>query len=222
MYEKYGTPIGRTVRTNTASIMREEKDRTMAKKPSMSATEAKKKALKDRGSFQVGSNTDYGKPYHRLIHAAVAPWVKASADSVAVWGDTLPSCVPPAFALRFAELKLTLDEAMVGDDFKQAAETAASLVKAVAVMDQTARNAGHLPPVIDGHLVAWGGVTYCLLASGSVSAVRAAHPSWVVYHLSDCVALLSARADSLQEVANKFPGAKIVSVGPMVEDVIDL
>lgn len=194
----------------------------MAKKTSMSATEAKKKALADRGTFDVGSNTDYGKPYHRLIHAAVAPWVKASADSVAVWGDSLLGCVPPAFAVRFAELKLTLDEAMVGDDFKQAAETAASLVKAVAVMDATARSAGHLPPTIDGHLVKWGDTVYCLLASGSVSAVREAHPSLVVYHVSDVCALLSSRSDSLQEVANKFPGAKIVSVGPMVEDVIDL
>ena len=194
----------------------------MAKRPSTSATEAKKKAMADRGTFDVGSNTDYGKPYHRLIHAAVAPWVKASADIVAVWGDTLPSCVPPAFAVRFAELKLALDEAMVGDDCKQSADIAASLVKAVGVMDATARSAGHLPPTIDGHLVKWGDTVYCLLASGSVSAVREAHPSLVVYHVSDVCALLSSRSDSLQAVANKFPGAKIVSVGPMVEDVIDL
>ena len=195
----------------------------MAKRPVSKAAEAaKKKAMEGRGKFNVGSNSTYGKPYHQLTMVAVAPWVKASADSVAVWGDTLLGCVPPAFAVRFAELKLTLDEAMVSELHQEAASAAASLVKALAVMDATARNAGHQPPAIDGHLVKWGDTVYCLLASGSVSAVRAAHPSLVVYHVSDVCALLSSRSDSLQEVANKFPSAKIVSVGPMVEDVIDL
>ena len=194
----------------------------MAKKTSMSATEAKKKAMAERGTFQVGSNSDYGKPYHRLTLAAVAPWVKASADSVAIWGDTLLGCVPPAFAVRYRELQNQLDEAMVSELHQEAASAAASLVKALAVMDATARNAGHQPPAIDGHLVKWGDTVYCLLASGDLGAVRRLHPSWVVYHVSDVCALLSSRSDSLQEVANKFPSAKIVSVGPMVEDVIDL
>ena len=195
----------------------------MVKRPVSKAAEAaKKKAMADRGTFQVSSDSAYGKPYHHLTMAAVKPWVKASADSVAVWGDTLPSCVPPAFAVRFAELKAELDEAMVDDDCKQSADIASSLVKAVAVMDATARSAGHLPPAIDGHLVKWGDTVYCLLAGGNVGAVRCEHPSWVVYHVSDVCALLSARADSLQAVANKFPNARITRVGPMVEDVIDL
>ena len=195
----------------------------MAKRPVSKAAEAaKKKAMDGRGKFDVGSNSAYGKPYHYLTMAAVKPWVKASADSVAVWGDTLPSCVPPAFAVRFAELKVELDVAMVGDDCKQAADIASSLVKAVAVMDVTARAAGHLPPAVDGHLVEWGGTVYCLLATGDLGAVRRLHPSWVVYHVSDVCALLSARSDSLQAVANAFPSARITRVGPMVEDVIDL
>ena len=194
----------------------------MAKKPNTSATEAKKKALANRGKFDVGANSDYGRPYHHLTLAAVNPFVKASADSVAIWGDTLLSCVPPAFAVRYRELQNSLDVAMVEEKHQEAAGVAASLVKALAVMDATARAAGHLPPTIDGHLVRWGGKTYCLLASGSVGAVRAAHPSLVVYHMSDVAALLSARADSLQAVANAFPNAKITRVGPIAEDVIDL
>ena len=196
----------------------------MAKRPVSKAAEAaKKKAMEGRGKFNVGSNSTYGKPYHQLTMVAVAPWVKASADSVAVWGDTLLGCVPPAFAVRFAELKVELDVAMVEEKHADCAQIASSLVKAVAVMDATARAAGHLPPEIDGHLVKWGDTVYCLLASGDISAVRRDHPSWVTYHVSDVCALLSARADDvLQAVANKFPGAKIVSVGPMVEDVIDL
>ena len=194
----------------------------MAKKPSMSATEAKKKAMANRGTFQVGSNSDYGKPYHRLTLAAVMPYVKASADSTTIWGDTLLSCVPPAFAIRYRELQTSLDVAMVEEEHQEAAGIAASLVKALAVMDTTARAAGHLPPVIDGHLVRWGDTTYCLLATGDIGAVRRAHPSLVVYHMSDVAALLSARANSLQAVANAFPNAKITRVGPIAEDVIDL
>ena len=195
----------------------------MAKRPVSKAAEAaKKKAMDGRGKFDVGSNSTYGKPYHCLTLAAVKPWVRASADSVAVWGDTLPSCVPPAFAVRFAELKVELDVAMVGEKHQEAAAVAASLVKAVAVMDATARAAGHLPPAVDGHLVEWGGTVYCLLATGDLGAVRRKHPSWVVYHVSDVCALLSARSDSLQAVANAFPSARITRVGPMVEDVIDL
>ena len=194
----------------------------MAKKPSMSATEAKKKAMANRGTFEVESNSQYGKPYHHLTIIACKPYVKASADSVAIWGDTLLGCVPPAFAVRFAELKGELNLAMVEDQFKLCAELSASLVKALTVMDATARSAGHLPPVVDGHLCEWGGKVYCLLASGDISAVRMQHPSWLVYHVSDVCALLSGRADSLQAVANAFPNARITRVGPMVEDVIDM
>jgi len=189
---------------------------------SKAAEAAKKKAMDGRGKFDVGSNSTYGKPYHCLTLAAVKPWVKASADSVAVWGDTLSSCVPPAFAVRFAELKVELDVAMVEEKHQEAASVASSLVKAVAVMDATARAAGHLPPAVDGHLVEWGGTVYCLLATGDLGAVRRKHPSWVVYHVSDVCALLSSRSDSLQAVVNSFPDARITRVGPMVEDVIDL
>ena len=195
---------------------------TMAKKPSVSATEAKKKAMANRGTFEVGANSQYGKPYHHLTMVACKQYVQASADSVAIWGDTLINCVPPAFAVRFAELKGELDLAMVDDQFKLCAELSASLVKALTVMDATARSAGHLPPVVDGHLCKWGDKVYCLLASGDISAVRRQHPSWMVYHVSDVCALLSSRSDSLQAVANAFPNARITRVGPIVEDEIDL
>ena len=87
----------------------------MAKKPSMSATEAKKKAMANRGTFDA-SGKSLGRPYHHLTLAAVKPYVKASADSCAIWGDTLTACVPPAFSLRHAELKAQLTEAMAADE----------------------------------------------------------------------------------------------------------
>ena len=71
-------------------------------------TEAQKKAMANHGTYQISANSDYGSPYHRLTKAAVAPWIKASADSVAIWIDTLPACVPPAFAVRYRELQTVL------------------------------------------------------------------------------------------------------------------
>lgn len=195
----------------------------MAKPISKAAKAAKKKAMDNRGKYEVEANTAYGRPYSYLTLAAVKPWVKASADSVAVWGDTLPACVPPAFAVRFAELKAELDVAMIEEDAKEAAGIAASLVKALQVMDATARAAGHAPPAVDGHLCAWGDKVYCLLASGSIGDVRRKWPSWIVYHVSDVCALLSNRADEIMApVTNAFPNARITRVGPITEDAIDL
>ncbi len=196
----------------------------MAKPVSKAAAAAKKKAMEGRGKFDAGRDgSDYTRPYERLTLAAVMPFVKASADSVAVWGDTLPACVPPAFALRYAELKAELDVAMVQEKAKDAAGIAASLVKALQVMDATARTAGHSPPVVDGHLCEWGDTVYCLLASGNVGDVRRQWPSWTVYGVSDVCALLSGRTDDIMTaVANAFPDAKVSRVGPMVEDAIDL
>lgn len=196
----------------------------MAKPVSKAAAAAKKKAMEGRGKFDANKgNSDYTRPYERLTLAAVMPFVKASADSVAVWGDTLPACVPPAFALRYAELKAELDVAMVQEKAKDAAGIAASLVKALQVMDATARTVGHSPPVVDGHLCEWGDTVYCLLASGNVGDVRRQWPSWTVYGVSDVCALLSGRTDDIMTaVANAFPDAKVSRVGPVVEDAIDL
>ena len=196
----------------------------MARPVSKAAAAAKKKAMEGRGKFEAGKGgSDYTRPYERMTLAAVMPYVKASADSVAVWGDTLPACVPPAFALRHAELKAELDVAMVQEKATDAAGIAASLVKALQVMDTTARTAGHSPPVVDGHLCAWGDKVYCLLASGNIGDVRRQWPTWTVYGVADVCALLSGRTDDIMAtVANAFPNARIVSVGPMIEDAIDL
>jgi hypothetical protein len=184
---------------------------------------AAKKAMAERGTFKVGSNSSYDKPYSHLASAAVAPYVRASAASVGVWGDTLVGCVPPAFAVRYQQLKNELDGQMITEDHAEVQATAASLCKALQVMDTTARAAGHVPPVIDGHMVQHGDKVFAFLVSGDVGAVRRARPSWRVYHLSDVCAVLSGRVDDmLAEVENAFPNARIVGVGPMIEDAIDL
>jgi hypothetical protein len=166
--------------------------------------------LAERGTFKPQDNTDYPDPYSVLTYAAVRPYVSRSAASVAVWGDTLPSLVPPAFAVRYQELRDELDANMRNNVYKEAQRVAASLCKALDVMDEAARSAGHLPPVIDGHLVEHGDSTYAFIASGSVREVRTAHPTWLVYHLSDVAAVLSGTfAQTMAKVANAFPDAKI-------------
>jgi len=70
------------------------------------ATTKKAKALAERGTFKPQDNTSYPDPYSVLTYAAVRPYVRGSAASVAVWGDTLPSLVPPAFAVRYQELRM--------------------------------------------------------------------------------------------------------------------
>ena len=189
------------------------------------AATKKAKALAERGTFKPQENTDYPDPYSVLTYAAVRPYISRSAASVAVWGDTLPSLVPPAFAVRYQELRDELDANMRNNVYKEAQRVAASLCKALDVMDEAARSAGHLPPVIDGHLVEHGGSVYAFIASGSVRAVRTAHPTWLVYHLSDVAAVLTGTfAQTMAKVANAFPDAKITKYTPAtsLEDNIDL
>ena len=182
----------------------------MVKKITKSA--AAKAAMANRGKFEV-KNTDYGKPIHYKAAAAVEPFSFASAAASQVWGDTLASCVPPAYALRYRELKGDLDAAMMTDDYTLCAELSAGLIKALKVMNQKAREDGFKPPQVDGHIAEWKGKIYCFLASGDLAAVRKARPTWAVYHLSDVCAVMSVRTDEMMAaVVDKFPSAKIVDV----------
>ena len=221
IYENMKLPIGHFIIHIHRKIIRQD---TMAKpRKAAPKSAAAKKAMAERGTFKVGSNSSYDKPYSHLVAAAVAPYVAASKASVSVWGDTLVGCVPPAFAVRYQQLKNELDGQMIAEDHDQVAATSASLCKALHVMDATARTAGHSPPVVDGHLCEWGDKVYCLLASGNVGDVRRQWPSWTVYGVADVCALLSGRTDDIMAaVVNAFPDAKISRVGPMVEDAIDL
>ena len=179
----------------------------MAKK-----TAKAKAAMANRGTFE-NKHTDHAKPIHYKVAAAVEPFTFASAAASKVWGDTLVNCVPPAYALRYRELKGELDAAMVAEDHALCVELATSLIKALKMMNLKARQDGHEPPKVDGHICQWGEKIYCLLASGDISAVRRANPSWVVYPISDVCAVLNALTDDLvAPVVNEFPKAKITAV----------
>ena len=178
------------------------------------------KAMANRGTFE-SKHTDHDKPIHYKVAAAVEPFAFASAAASKVWGDTLVNCVPPAYALRYRELKGDLAAAMVADDYTLCAQLATSLIKALKVMNVKARQDGHEPPKVDGHICEWGGKIYCFLASGDISAVRRANPNWAVYHISDVCAVLSVRTDELMAaVVNEFPKAKITAVR-MYDDEIN-
>lgn len=188
------------------------------------AVSKKAKALADRGKFKPQENSAYPDPYSVLTYAAVRPYINRSAASVAIWGDTLPALVPPSFAVRFQELKTELDNHMRLNDHTEAQRVSASLCKALEVMDTTARSAGHLPPVIDGHIVQHGDSVYAFIASGSLREVRVKHPTWLVYHLSDvCSVLAGTFAETMAKIANSFPDAKITKYTPksLIEDDID-
>ena len=184
-------------------------NKVKAGKPKSASAKA---AMANRGKFD-SKNTDYGKPIHYKVAAAVVPFSAASAKAAMVWGDTLVESVPPAYALRYRELKGDLDAAMMTDDYALCAELSASLIKALKMMNEKARADGFKPPQVDGHIVEWGGKIYCFLASGDAGAVRKARPTWAVYHLDDVCAVLSVRTDEMMAaVVNKFPNAKITQV----------
>jgi hypothetical protein len=102
---------------------------------------------------------------------------------------------------------------MVADDHALCVELATSLIKALKMMNVKARQDGHEPPQVDGHICEWGGKIYCFLASGDMSAVRRANPNWAVYHISDVCAVLSVHTDEMMAaVVNEFPKARITEV----------
>ena len=183
----------------------------MVKKAKAKSDKAKE-AMANRGTFE-SKHTNYGKPIHYKVAAAVEPFSFASAAAAKVWGDTLVDCVPPAYALRYRELRGNLEAAMVAEDYTLCVELATSLIKALKVMNVKARQDGHEPPKVDGHIAEFKGKTYCFLASGDLAAVRRKYPTWAVYHISEVCAVMSVRTDEMMAaVAKEFAGAKVVEV----------
>lgn len=183
----------------------------MVKKAKAKSDKAKA-AMANRGTFE-SKHTNYGKPIHYKVAAAVEPFSFASAAAAKVWGDTLVDCVPPAYALRYRELRGNLEAAMVAEDYKLCVELATSLIKALKMMNVKARRDGHEPPKVDGHIAEFKGKTYCFLASGDLAAVRRKYPTWAVYHISEVCAVMSVRTDEMMAAVTKeFAGAKVVEV----------
>lgn len=190
----------------------------MVKKAKAKSDKAKA-AMANRGTFE-SKHTNYGKPIHYKVAAAVEPFSFASAAAAKVWGDTLVDCVPPAYALRYRELKGELDAAMVAEDYTLCVELATSLIKALKVMNVKARQDGHEPPKVDGHIAEFKGKTYCFLASGDLTAVRRKYPTWAVYHISEVCAVMSVRTDEMMAAVTKeFAGAKVVEVRAFDDEI---
>lgn len=183
----------------------------MVKKAKAKSDKAKA-AMANRGTFD-SKHTNYGKPIHYKVAAAVEPFSFASAAAAKVWGDTLVDCVPPAYALRYRELRGNLEAAMAAEDYALCVELATSLIKALKVMNVKARQDGHEPPKVDGHIAEFKGKTYCFLAAGDLAAVRRKYPTWAVYHISEVCAVMSVRTDEMMAAVTKeFAGAKVVEV----------
>ena len=190
----------------------------MVKKAKAKSDKAKA-AMANRGTFE-SKHTNYGKPIHYKVAAAVEPFSFASAAAAKVWGDTLVDCVPPAYALRYRELRGNLEAAMVAEYYTLCVELATSLIKALKVMNVKARQDGHEPPKVDGHIAEFKGKTYCFLASGDLAAVRRKYPTWAVYHISEVCAVMSVRTDEMMAAVTKeFAGAKVVEVRTFDDEI---
>jgi len=190
----------------------------MAKKAKAKSGKAKE-AMANRGTFD-SKHTNYGKPIHYKVAAAVEPFSFASAAAAKVWGDTLVDCVPPAYALRYRELRGNLEAAMVAEDYALCVELATSMIKALKVMNVKARQDGHEPPKVDGHIAEFKGKTYCFLASGDLATVRRKYPTWAVYHISEVCAVMSVRTDEMMAAVTKeFAGAKVVEVRAFDDEI---
>ena len=83
-----------------------------------------------------------------------------------------------------------------------------------------ARQDGHEPPKVDGHIAEFKGKMYCFLASGDLAAVRRKYPTWAVYHISEVCAVMSVRTDEMMAAVTKeFAGARIVDVRAFDDEI---
>ena len=180
---------------------------------------AAKKAMAERGTFKVGANTDYGKPYSRAVSAAVAPFNAQLKRAQAVWGQRLLECVTPPTAALYGQLVADLDEAMIADDAQAVAGLSERLCKGLAIMHQQAINAGHKPASRDVALAVVDGQTYAFVLHGDLGLIRREHPDWIVYHIEDAIhALRGQFEEMIQAAAKHFPNAKVERIA---RDIVD-
>jgi len=192
-------------------------------KTSKPRSTAAKKAMAERGTFKVGGNSDYGKPYTKAVSMAVEPFSQMLKRAQQTWGQRLLECVPPAYAARYASLVADLDEAMIAEDAKATADIADKLCKAIPILHKAALDAGHNPASSDVVTTVLDDVVYAFVVRGDIGLVRRQNPTWVVYALSDAALAFRGRVeDMMQEAAKHFPNVK-VSEGSrdIVDDAIE-
>jgi len=196
-------------------MARTSKPRSTAAKMS----EAAKKAMAERGTFKVGGNSDYGKPYTAAVSKAVTPFNEMLKRAQMTWGQRLLECVPPSHAARYASLVADLDEAMIAEDAKAVADIAGTLCKGLPIMHKAAIDAGHRPASSDVVTLDVDGVVYAFVLRGDIGLVRRSNPGWVVYHISDAVYALRGRTEAvMQEAAKHFVDVKISNVSREIID----
>jgi len=180
---------------------------------------AAKKAMAERGTFRVETNTDYGKPYSRAVSAAVAPFNAQLKRAQAVWGQRLTECVPPATAALYGKLVDDLDEAMIAEDAQAVAGLSERLCRGLALMHRQAVDAGYKPAHSDAAVAVVDGVTYAFLLAGDLRLFRKQHPDWIVYAIEDAIHMMRGRTEELMQAAVKhFPNARIVDVRREIAD----
>lgn len=182
----------------------------MAKK----MTEAAKKAMAQRGTFEVGGNTDHPVPYSPEVITAVAPFMRRQRWMMREWGGSLASFVPPSWGVKYDSQADELHTAMVDEDIPACVRLTESLCRAIEAMHNRAKADGHDPMPASVLTTQRGGKTYMIAADGDISLLRRQHPQAVVYTVEEAAAALDALSVSLVgKITEAFPSSRITRIG---------
>ena len=169
--------------------------------------------MAQKGTFEVGGNSQFAKPCSRAVAEAFAPFSVLLDRAQRTWGQRLLECTPPHYVARYRELVSDMDFAMQAEDAKSVGEIASKLCKALPMMHRAAIDAGHSPISSDIVTMEVDGTVYGFVLRGDLGLIRREHPDWVVYSMNDAVYALRGRLEEvMQEAAKHFSDVKIVNV----------
>ena len=187
----------------------------MKKRATKSA--AAKTAMAQKGTFEVGGNSQFAKPCTRAVAEAFAPFSVLLSRAQNTWGQRLLECAPPTYVARYRELVSEMDYAMQASDAKTVGEIAGKLCKALPIMHRAALDAGHTPGSSDIVTMEVDGTIYCFVVRGDLGLIRRDirrdHPDWVVYSMRDAVYAMRGRLEEvMQEAAKHYADVKILNI----------
>lgn len=145
---------------------------------------------------------------------AAAPFDRVAREAEAVWGiDRLPGLVVPEMAQRYGSALAKLNVAIASGDGAETAARAGVCIRGMAVMDASARAAGHTPLSPDVWEMDLDGKRIGIYRDGcDWQAVMAAHPGLTIYSLREVVIALRAAADWAATIKASFPGAQVDAI----------
>ena len=188
-------------------------------------TDAAKKAMANRGTFEVGGNTDFPTPYSMGVMAAVAPYIRMQRWMVREWGGSLMSFVPPAWADKYQKQVSQLHTAMVDEDVDACVQIATDCCKAIEAMHGRAKAEGRSPMPEYVLTTQRGDKTYMVVGDGDISVIRRQNPEAVIYTVEEAAAALEALSSSLVgKITEAFPSSSVTRISgrPKMDDEFEI